>query len=59
VSAVAVQTIALTEELLDAVADIAGGSVVEDPETEAVAAAVAVALPSDEAEFAAPPSAES
>jgi hypothetical protein len=49
-------TIELTEELLEAFAEIAAGSVVEDPETDPAAAIAA--LPTDEAEFAAPPSVE-
>lgn len=48
-------TIELTEELLEAVAEIAGASSVEDAETDPGAI---VALPTDEAEFAAPPSLE-
>ena len=49
-------TIELTEELLEAVAEIAGASIVLDPATDPGAALVA--LPSDDAEFAAPPSVE-
>lgn len=49
-------TVELIEELLEAVAEVAGASVVEDPETDPGAAVVA--LPTDEAEFAAPPSVE-
>lgn len=47
--------IEITEELLEAVAEIVGASTVEDPETEAGAAGP---LPTDEAEFSAPPSVE-
>jgi hypothetical protein len=48
--------IEITEELLEAVAAIAGAGTVEDPETEAGAAAGP--LPTDAAEFSAPPSVE-